>query len=204
MRPKLRFLSDDLIKKIETVNGLSYERVGQLIKVNLLALKQTGDAANFVNKVKKACENLKMALVLMSNDSASLKDALEVCAKQKPLIYGADEKNISEFVNLAKTYKVPLVISASELEKIEELAQIASKEGVEDVILDTGKKSITKRACRRPTNFPALFGHSLGNASEFKEYAAYEGFSSKRCHMGWFWGRTYQFPYGGPIRPVGR
>ncbi|MFC1645798.1 acetyl-CoA decarbonylase/synthase complex subunit gamma [Candidatus Omnitrophota bacterium] len=135
----------DLEKKVKDINGLSFERVGQEIKVNLVAVKQTKDPENFINKVKKISTTTALPLVLMSNDSKAVKGALEICSKQKPLIYAANEENITEFIGLAKTYSVPLVICASELEKIEELVKKASQEGLEDVILDTGNKSITKK-----------------------------------------------------------
>ena len=135
----------ELEKKVKNINSLNFERVGQLIKVNLIAVKQTGDSTNFINKVKKITGISNLPLVLMSSDSPALKEALEICSKQRPLIYAATEKNISEFIGLAKTYSVPLVICASELEKIEELGQKASQEGLENIVLDTGSKSITKK-----------------------------------------------------------
>lgn len=135
----------DLEKKVKDINGLSFERIGQVIKVNLVAVKQTKDSQNFINRVKKISAITALPLVLMSSDAKALKGALEVCSKQKPLIYAATQDNIAEFIALAKSYSVGLVICASELEKIEELAQKASQEGLENVVLDTGNKSITKK-----------------------------------------------------------
>ncbi|MFC1708881.1 acetyl-CoA decarbonylase/synthase complex subunit gamma [Candidatus Omnitrophota bacterium] len=132
-------------EKVKTISGLDFERVGQQIKVNLIAVKQTGDSANFVSKVKMISEASNIPLVLMSSDVKVLKEVLEFCSKSRPLLYAADEKNISEFIELAKSYSVPLAICANELEKIEELAQKASQAALEDVILDTGSKSITKK-----------------------------------------------------------
>ena len=135
----------DLENKIKIINNLSFERVGQLIKVNLIAIKQSGDTDNFVVKVKKISEISSLPLVLMGSDAKALKGALEICSKQRPLIYAATEENIGEFTNLVKTYSVPLVICASELEKIEELSKKANQEGINDIILDTGSKSIAKK-----------------------------------------------------------
>ncbi|MDD5005907.1 MAG: acetyl-CoA decarbonylase/synthase complex subunit gamma [Candidatus Omnitrophica bacterium] len=145
------FIIDDNISdsefgnKVKIINNLSFERVGQLIKVNLIALRQTGKADNFVQKAKKISQLSNLGLVLMANDVQALKGALENCAKQKPLIYKATEENIKEFAALAKAYGVSLAISAGELEKIEELAQKANQEGLSDIVLDTGNKSITKK-----------------------------------------------------------
>ena len=135
----------DFENKIKLINSLNFERVGQTIKVNLIALRQSGDSTDFVDKVKKVSELSSLALVLMNSDIETLKGALEICSKQKPLIYAATEQNISDFVGLAKTYSVPLVICADELEKIEELSQKANQEGLADIVLDTGIKPITKK-----------------------------------------------------------
>ncbi len=137
-------LDAELEKKVKDICNLSYERVGQLIKVNLIAVKQTADATNFTNKVKKVSGASSLPLVLMSSDIQALKSALEVCS-QRPLIYAATENNIDELIALAKSNSASLVISASELEKVEELGQKVSKQGLENVIIDTGNKPITKK-----------------------------------------------------------
>jgi acetyl-CoA decarbonylase/synthase complex subunit gamma len=135
----------ELEKKVKTINSLSFERVGQLIKVNLIAVQQCADCTNFVNKVKKIKGISDLPLVLMSSDVRALKEALGVCSGSKPLLYAATEKNITELIELAKFHSVPLVICASELDKIEELTQKASQAGLENVIIDTGSKPIAKK-----------------------------------------------------------
>lgn len=135
----------DLDKKIKTINSLSFERVGEIIKANLIALKQKGDSHNFVDKIKKITDISSLPLVLMSPDVQVLKSALEICSKNKPLLYAACEKNIDDFIGLAKSFNVSLVISETDLEKIEKLTQKAAQAGLEDVILDTGSKSKAKK-----------------------------------------------------------
>lgn len=126
----------DFENKVKTINGFSFERVGQTISVNLIAIKQTAGVDVFVAKVKKLSEISQLPLVLMSNDTGALKSALDICAQKKPILYSAKEKNLSDFAALAKTFNVPLVISASGLEEIEALAQKASQEGVCDIIIE--------------------------------------------------------------------
>jgi acetyl-CoA decarbonylase/synthase complex subunit gamma len=105
----------------------------------------------------------------MSADVNALNSVLNNHSKEKPLIYAANEKNITEFIQLAKTHSVPLAISESDLEKLEQLAQMANQKGLNEVILDTAKKSIadkiqdltfTRRLClkkkRRSLGYPVL------------------------------------------------
>lgn len=135
----------ELEKKITAISHLNFERVGELLKVNLVALQQKGDAANFVAKAKALSGRCGLALVLMSSDSTALSAALEVCASWRPLIYAADGKTIDAFLGLAKKYKVPLVISEPALDALEQLTLKAAQQGVEDVIIDTGIKPISHK-----------------------------------------------------------
>ncbi|MDD5618360.1 MAG: acetyl-CoA decarbonylase/synthase complex subunit gamma [Candidatus Omnitrophica bacterium] len=135
----------ELENKLKIVSGLNFERVGQEIKVNLIAVKQTKDADNFINKVNLAYKLCDLPLVIFSSDIDALEKVLEKHSGKKPLVYAANEKNILEFIKLAKKYNVPLAICENDLEKLEQLAQKANQEGLNEVILDTGKKSITNK-----------------------------------------------------------
>ena len=134
----------DFERNIKTINKFNFERVGELLKVNLIAIRQNGDATNFINKIKKTLSISKLPLVLMSSDVTAISGALDICAKNKPLIYAATDSNIGEMISLAKKYQVALTIKA-DLEKVEELTQKADKEGLSDLVIDTGKKPIAKK-----------------------------------------------------------
>jgi len=126
----------ELKKKVVAVNSFCFERVGQAISVNLIGIRQCAGADTFIAAVKSVAASTQLPLALISKDAKALKGALEVCAKQKPVLYGADENNADELIALAKSYNVALVVSASGLEAIEALAQKASSAGVSDVIIE--------------------------------------------------------------------
>jgi acetyl-CoA decarbonylase/synthase complex subunit gamma len=136
-------LSDSVIrKKIQRINQLRFERVGQEIAVNLVGIKQTTAKEKFVKACRLIYENTKLALVLMSEDLTALKEALSIIKDKKPLIYHATEDNAVGISKLANDYKVPLVVSAPELETISNLTQELNNLGATDFVLDTGKKTI--------------------------------------------------------------
>jgi acetyl-CoA decarbonylase/synthase, CODH/ACS complex subunit gamma len=136
-------LSDAEIKaKVAKINVLSFERVGQKLDVNLIAIKQTKDQARFVQATKLAAENSKLTLALMSKDVQALKPALSLLKGRKPLIYGADPKNLKEMASLAKEFNAALAVIANGLEEAADLTQELVKLGVSDLIIDTGGKSI--------------------------------------------------------------
>ncbi len=139
-------LRDAEIKdRLERINKLKFERVGQELNVNLVALRQNGDAKRFFEVVKLAANNTSLALVLMSNDLAAIKSALEFTKDKKPLVYAAAKDNLVEIAKLAKDFKVALVVSSADLETLSNLTKELNNQGVGDLVLDTGKKSVAEK-----------------------------------------------------------
>jgi acetyl-CoA decarbonylase/synthase complex subunit gamma len=134
-------LSESQIKeKLERINQLKFERVGQELNVNLIAIRNNSDKKKFIEATKLVLNNTPLCLALMSNDSEALKEALEISIHRKPLIYSATKDNIAQLSQTAKEFKVPLVVSAPDLETLSSLTKELSSQGVNDIILDTGIK----------------------------------------------------------------
>lgn len=139
-------LEDSEIKnKLDKINKLKFERVGQELKVNLVALRQNRSAERYLGAVKLALKETPLALVLMSNDSAALKQALALTKDKRPLIYPGSKDNINEIAQTAKEFNVSLAVSETDLEKLSCLVQELNKRGVTDLVLDTGKKSLSEK-----------------------------------------------------------
>jgi acetyl-CoA decarbonylase/synthase complex subunit gamma len=136
-------LSDLEIKqRLEKINKLKFERVGQELNVNLVAIRQNKDKKRFIEATKIILNNSNLVPVLMSEDLEALKEALEIAKDRKPLIYHATGDNISEISKLAKEFGVSLVVSAPDLETLSKLTQELNNQGAGDLILDTGTKPI--------------------------------------------------------------
>ena len=144
----LGFIIDDNLKdsqireRIEKINGLKFERVGQLLSVNLVAVKQNKDGKRFVEVVRQVADITELGLVLMSEDAAAQKEALAILKDRRPLIYAAVASNVLSLAQLAKEFQVPLAVRAKDLEGISVLTQELSKQGLTDLVLDTGTKKI--------------------------------------------------------------
>ncbi|OGX18767.1 MAG: acetyl-CoA decarbonylase/synthase complex subunit gamma [Omnitrophica WOR_2 bacterium RBG_13_44_8b] len=132
-------------QKLEKINQLKFERVGQELNVNLVAVRQTGDAKRFVEAVRLVSNDTGLALVLMSADPDALKESLKITGGKSPLIYGATKDNLLKIAEIAKEFKAPLAVLGSDLETVSNLARELNNQGVNDLILDTGKKSITDK-----------------------------------------------------------
>lgn len=145
------FIIDDSIadaeikKRLERINKLKFERVGQELRVNLVALRQRADAKRFIEALKLVCAHTELALVLMTDDACALKEALEAAKGKNPLVYRATKENLALVSTLAAEFKVPLVVSAADLEGVSALTAELNSKGVVNLIIDTGDKGISQK-----------------------------------------------------------
>ena len=139
-------LSDSEIKeKLKKINQLKFERVGQELCVNLVAIKQNKDIQKFLDATKLVLENTTLPIMLMSNDLAALKQAALISQKRKPLLYSASQENYSQIASIAKELQLPLVVTAQDIDKLSQLTKELNSLGVSDLILDTGSKPIADK-----------------------------------------------------------
>ncbi len=136
---------DKLKEKIEHINKLEFDRVGQMVGVNLIAIKQTGSDDDFVKCVEKVKSSTSLGLVLMGQSPSGISKAVAICKDKKPPIYAATKENIDEMAKIAAENKVPLVVSADDLNALAELVETAKSKGAEDLILDIAQKPLSQR-----------------------------------------------------------
>lgn len=129
---------------LKTLEGYTIERIGQLLEPDVIAIRQTADAGRFVKAVKM-CSATGLGLVLISSDVQALKQAAACCAGKRPVIFGADTGNASQVKALAKELNLPVVVSGSDLNALSSLSSEFAKDGVQDIILDTGKKEMARK-----------------------------------------------------------
>lgn len=132
-------------RKVTAINNLSFERVGQRLSVDLIAVRQAADKACFVETVKQVVAETTLAVMLMSDDVETLEAALLVSAAARPLLYHATRTNIAEIAALAKRHEVPLVVTEPELRLLEEMTKELVARGVQDLVLDVGGKPLARK-----------------------------------------------------------
>jgi acetyl-CoA decarbonylase/synthase complex subunit gamma len=140
-------LSDKEFKEnIEKINKLEFQRVGQTLSVNLIALKNSSkDAEKFHSKAKILDAATKLNIVLISEDARAAQAALEVLGKRRPLIYGATKQNWEAFAALAKKFTAPLAVLGNSLDELAELTGKLNSHGVSELVLDVPKKGLVLR-----------------------------------------------------------
>jgi len=125
-----------ITQRLQAINQLKFERVGQELLVNLVAVRQNSDAKKFIEAVRLVVDKTDLALVLMSNDLEALTKVLEISSARSPLIYRATKDNLNDFAKLALRFKVPLVVSGSDLDSLSDMTAELNKQGVNELVLD--------------------------------------------------------------------
>ena len=160
----------ELTERVDKINKLEFERVGQEIGVNLIAVREGGGGGSeYAEVVSKISSMSQLPLILIADDPAVIAEALKVCADSKPLIYAATPDNYESMAQLAKENSCPLVAAADGLEELAALTEKIKALGVEDLVLDSKAKdmvsiqadltNIRRLALRktfRPLGYPAI------------------------------------------------
>ena len=139
-------LSDTEIKeRFEKINQLKFERVGQELGVNLVAIKQTKDAQRYLEVTKLLLDNTTLPIMLMSNDLIALKQAAAISQGRKPLLYSANQENFAQIGAIAREFQLPLVVTAQNIDQLGQLTKTLNGLGIRELILDTGVKPLADK-----------------------------------------------------------
>lgn len=161
----------DVMKaRIEKVKSLSFERVGQTVRLDSVAVRHsTGPSEDFLEAVKYAA-SASLSVILMTEDPELMSKALALCNPGKPLLYRATPTNFDSMAVVAKACGFPLVLGgASTLDALAQMAEKAKKTGLSDIVLEpvssSGKQmledmTMLRRAAvkkkSRPLGYPTL------------------------------------------------
>jgi len=138
--------SDSEIKEqLNKINQLIFERVGQQLRVNLVALKQNKDKTRYLQATKLLLDNTVLPIMLMSSDLEALKQAALISQKRKPLLYSAQQENFAQIGAIAKELQLPLVVTAPDIDQLSQLTVKLNALGVGELILDSGIKPIVDK-----------------------------------------------------------
>ncbi|HUV61710.1 MAG TPA: acetyl-CoA decarbonylase/synthase complex subunit gamma [Thermoplasmata archaeon] len=127
---------DGMKAKVDEAHAMSFERVGQMLRVDSVAVRHSsGSPEDFVAAVKVAADK-ELPVTIMCEDPALASKAVDACADKKPMLYRATESNFDAMVALAKGKSLPLVVSAPSLDELAQAADKAKKAGVSDIVLE--------------------------------------------------------------------
>ncbi len=137
--------SDELNNRLDQIRALHFERVGQQIGVDLIAIRDTqADPDKYKELVQKVTSDSSLGLILISSSVPVLEAALDICKERKPLLYAATEENHEAMAKLAKAARCPLAVCAEGLDALAELTPKIKELGAEDLVLDPGTREPTQ------------------------------------------------------------
>ena len=134
---------DEVSRKVEAADKLEYERVGLMLRPDLVAVKcESGDPAKFEALVKKVMGMTSQNLIIMSDNMDALKAGATAAKDRKPLIYAATKDNVDAAGELAKETACPLAVKGTSLDEVAELTEKLTKAGLKDLVIDSGARDI--------------------------------------------------------------
>jgi acetyl-CoA decarbonylase/synthase complex subunit gamma len=172
----------------EIANKAVFERVGQIMKINMVAIKSSSDNPETFSKAVEAVKaKTQLPMILKASKPEVIEPALKLVAANKPLIHAATESNWEGMAKLAKENEVALVVQAPTLEALAELTEKIKGVGVQDMVLDFGPKNLgvsltlatihrrlALKKTFRPLGYPIMFSleHVTENDAPFAAITA--------------------------------
>lgn len=136
---------EEVAGRLERFKTLEYERVGIILRADLVAVKSlSNDAEKFQALVTRVKNEVGDGMILMSEDATVMEAGLKVCADGKPLIYAATSQNMEGMANLAKEHGCPLAVKGDGLEEVSELTTKLTEDGLKDLVIDSGARAVGK------------------------------------------------------------
>ena len=131
--------------KLKRFKELKYERVGLILRPEMVAVKnESGDAGKFETLAKKVKAETDAALILISGSAEALTAAVKATADRVPLLYAATDGNSEALAKLALEHKCPLAIRADSLEALSKLSDKLTAAGLKDLVLDPGSRTVRR------------------------------------------------------------
>ena len=133
----------DVDTRLKRFKEIEYERVGLYLSADIIALKNTsGDASKLIKLIEKAKAMDLTTLVLMSDSTEVMKEAVKASADLKPLIYAATTETIEDLGKIALDNNCPIAVKGNSLEEVAELTTKLTEMKVKDIVIDTGARTL--------------------------------------------------------------
>jgi len=131
-----KLTGEDLKKRIDSINKLTFERVGTKIAVKAVAVvNDSGSADSFAQAVEAVKDASSLALILVSDSPQAIAAAVGKTGDRLPLIGPASTDTAEAMAKIARENNCPLVAKTESIEALSELSEKIKAEGVEDIVL---------------------------------------------------------------------
>jgi len=133
--------SGSIKEMVKNVNAIGFERVGQILKVDSVCIKnKSKNKDKFLKVAGDVAALTKKPLILVSSDSETLKSAAGKLKENKPLIHAAAADNIDFFIALGKETGCPIAVRGKSFEDIAEVTEKMRGAGIKNLVIDIGSR----------------------------------------------------------------
>lgn len=137
---------EGLESKLKQFNSIGFERVGVMMKPELIAIKSVSlDIEKFKAVVKRVMDETEASLVLMSDSPEMLEAGLSICDERRPLLCGATKDNLDQIAQIAKKNNVPVVAKGGDLDELADMTAKLNLAGIKDILLYPTATSLKSR-----------------------------------------------------------
>jgi acetyl-CoA decarbonylase/synthase complex subunit gamma len=135
---------EDRKQKVEHLKNLTFDRVGQIMGMDMVGVKATSnDPATFASVVQEVASQTDLPLLLVSENPDVMAEGAKAVADRKPLLHSATPENYERMAAVAKENGCSLVVrETTSLDNLAELAEKVKAAGVEDLLLDFGAATL--------------------------------------------------------------
>ena len=134
---------EEINGRLARANQLQYERVGLILRPELVAIKGTAnDPVKFEALVSKVVKDTDYGIILMSDNPDILAAGLKACPGRKPLLYTANKENWERVAGLAKTNSCSVAVKGENLDEIADLTTKLNQAGISDIVIDSGARTM--------------------------------------------------------------
>ena len=187
-------MTDEQINaKISNIKEVEYERIGEIMKVELACVTYNDNKENFLNIINKLKSQTSVAFILNVDDVQVAKEAVSILSGLNPVVVGATKDNYKVMVDVVKGENLALGVKASSLEDLYQTIELVQKAGYKELILDvTGEtvkdtyvnavqvRRIALKDQDRTFGYPSIvFVNKLAKGNEMMEVALASAFTVK-------------------------
>lgn len=130
---------DEILKN---VNKLKYDRVGQVLEINAICLKNTSkDKGIFLATAKKITDLTNKPVIFISSDAEALQAAATLYKDKKPLIHAIDKSNIDTMIGVIKETDCPVAVRGETFDDISNLTEKLRNAGIKRIVIDVGDRN---------------------------------------------------------------
>ncbi len=131
---------------LDNVKNYVLERVGETLRIDMVAVTQTsGDAQRYIDLVKKCWATVQKPMILRSPDAEALIAAGCAVPDSRSVLYQADEASADKLVQAAKEQEHALVVTAPDLNGLVALTSRLKESGFDRLILQLPTMSLAER-----------------------------------------------------------